>query len=91
MESCHGLRGTRLSCVSARFGWCSNIRANIRRSGKRWPARRGFEKFDFEAQITRLDRSNLLYLVISKFAYIDLHPDAVSNLEIGYFYERSGG
>ena len=45
-------------------------------------------KFDFDAQITRLDRSNLLYLVVSKFAALDLHPDAVSNLEMGYLYEE---
>ena len=32
--------------------------------------------------------SNLLYLVVSKFGEIDLHPDAVSNLEMGYLYEE---
>src|SRR5213075_646871 len=42
----------------------------------------------FDAQIARLDRANLLYLVISKFAEIDLHPSAVSNLEMGYLYEE---
>jgi type I restriction enzyme M protein len=46
------------------------------------------DKFGFDTQITRLDRSNLLYLVVSKFADIDLHPDAVSNLEMGYLYEE---
>jgi type I restriction enzyme M protein len=46
------------------------------------------EKFDFDTQIDRLARSNLLYLVISKFAEIDLHPDSVSNLEMGYLYEE---
>ena len=33
-------------------------------------------------------RANLLYQVIGKFADIDLHPDAVSNLEMGYLYEE---
>jgi len=51
-------------------------------------ARDVIDKFDFDAQITRLDRSNLLYLVVSKFAEIDLHPDAVSNIEMGYLYEE---
>jgi type I restriction enzyme M protein len=51
-------------------------------------ARDIIDKFDFETQIARLDRSNLLYLVVSKFAEIDLHPDAVSNLEMGYLYEE---
>jgi type I restriction enzyme M protein len=46
------------------------------------------EKFGFDTQITRLDRSNLLYLVVSKFAEVDLHPDVVSNLEMGYLYEE---
>jgi len=51
-------------------------------------ARDVLDKFDFTGQIARLDRSNLLYLVVSKFADIDLHPDAVSNLEMGYLYEE---
>ncbi|HVE45876.1 MAG TPA: class I SAM-dependent DNA methyltransferase [Acidimicrobiales bacterium] len=51
-------------------------------------ARDVIDKFGFDTQITRLDRSNLLYLVVSKFADIDLHPDAVSNLEMGYLYEE---
>ncbi len=51
-------------------------------------ARDVLEKFDFETQIARLDRANLLYLVLSKFADIDLRPEAVSNLEMGYLYEE---
>ena len=51
-------------------------------------ARDVIDKFDFGTQITKLDRGNLLYLVISKFADIDLHPDVVSNLEMGYLYEE---
>lgn len=46
------------------------------------------EKFDFEVQIERLDRANLLYQVVGKFAEIDLHPDKVSNIEMGYLYEE---
>jgi type I restriction enzyme M protein len=51
-------------------------------------ARDVIDKFGFDTQITRLHRSNLLYLVVSKFAEIDLHPDTVSNLEMGYLYEE---
>lgn len=51
-------------------------------------ARDILDKFDFNTQITRLDKANLLYLVVSKFADIDLHPEAVSNLEMGYIYEE---
>jgi type I restriction enzyme M protein len=46
------------------------------------------DKFDFGIQIERLRKANLLYQVISKFAEIDLHPEVVSNLEMGYLYEE---
>ncbi len=51
-------------------------------------ARDIIEHFRFEAQIERLDRANLLFLVVQKFAAIDLHPDSVSNLEMGYVFEE---
>src|SRR4051812_11090038 len=51
-------------------------------------ARDVVEKFGFDTQIARLAKANLLYLVVSKFAEIDLHPDVVSNLEMGYLYEE---
>ncbi len=63
-----------------------NLRAYI--AGFSPSARDIIEKFDFDTQITKLDRGNLLYLVISKFAEIDLHPNVVSNLEMGYLYEE---
>jgi type I restriction enzyme M protein len=46
------------------------------------------EKFDFDAQIGRLDRAKLLYLVLSKVTEVDLHPDKVTNVEMGYLYEE---
>jgi type I restriction enzyme M protein len=46
------------------------------------------DKFEFGTQIERLRRANVLYQVIGKFADLDLHPDAVSNLEMGYLYEE---
>src|SRR5271170_4391287 len=42
-------------------------------------ARQVFEYFEFEKEIAKLDESNRLFLVLSKFADIDLHPDAVPN------------
>jgi type I restriction enzyme M protein len=63
-----------------------NLRAYI--VGFSTGARDVIEKFDFDTQIARLDRANLLFLVLSKFADIDLHPDVVSNLEMGYLYEE---
>lgn len=50
-------------------------------------ARDVIDKLDLDTQISRLDRSNLLHLVVSKFAEIDLHPSAVSHREMGYLYE----
>ena len=51
-------------------------------------ARDIFEKFGFAEHIERLDSANRLYLVVSKFAEVDLHPDAVSNQEMGYVFEE---
>jgi type I restriction enzyme M protein len=46
------------------------------------------EKFDLDAQIARLDASNLLYLVLGKFVDMNLGPENVSNIEMGYHYEE---
>ena len=63
-----------------------NLRAYI--AGFSSGARDVLEKFDFDTQIALLDKANFLYQVIGKFAEIDLHPDEVSNLEMGYLYEE---
>ncbi|MHB8289430.1 MAG: type I restriction-modification system subunit M [Acidimicrobiales bacterium] len=63
-----------------------NLRAYI--AGFSSGAREVIEKFDFDTQITRLARADLLYLVLSRFAEVDLHPGVVSNLEMGYLYEE---
>ncbi len=47
-----------------------------------------FESFDFHTQIDRLAKAGLLYLVTEKFANIDLHPDAVSNAQMGAVFEE---
>ena len=47
-----------------------------------------FESFEFHTQIDKLAKSGLLYLVTEKFANIDLHPDAVSNAEMGTVFEE---
>ena len=56
---------------------------------------RGFSKraleiidhFGFEEHIAKLDKANRLYLLVQKFCEIDLHPDRVSNHEMGYIFE----
>lgn len=47
-----------------------------------------FECFDFHTQIERLAKADLLYLVTEKFANIDLHPDVVSNEQMGHVFEE---
>ena len=47
-----------------------------------------FERFDFFTQVDRLAKAQLLYQVTEKFANIDLHPDAVSNAEMGHVFEE---
>src|SRR5690625_3441017 len=44
--------------------------------------------FDFDNEIDKMDDNNLLYLVIRRFGEIDLHPDQVSNIEMGYIFEE---
>jgi type I restriction enzyme M protein len=46
------------------------------------------EKFNFEHTISRLEESGLLFMVMERFNNIDLHPDIVSNLEMGYIFEE---
>src|SRR5208283_2945621 len=47
-----------------------------------------FESFDFHTQIDKLAKAKLLYLVTEKFANIDLHPEAVSNAQMGTVFEE---
>ena len=47
-----------------------------------------FESFDFHTQIDRLDKAGLLYLVTEKFANFDLHPEVVSNAQMGAVFEE---
>ncbi|MEO9091114.1 MAG: class I SAM-dependent DNA methyltransferase [Rhodanobacter sp.] len=47
-----------------------------------------FERFDFHTQVERLAKDNLLYLVTEKFANVDLHPDAVDNVQMGLVFEE---
>ena len=47
-----------------------------------------FERFEFQIQIERLAKAGLLYQVAEKFAQIDLHPEVVSNLQMGLVFEE---
>ncbi|HOZ46560.1 MAG TPA: class I SAM-dependent DNA methyltransferase [Candidatus Hydrogenedentes bacterium] len=51
-------------------------------------AREILDHFGFEEHIAKLDKVDRLYLIVSRFCEIDLHPDSVSNIEMGYIFEE---
>lgn len=48
------------------------------------------EKFKFDGHITTMANKGILYIVIKEFtsAKANLHPDVISNLEMGYIFEE---
>lgn len=48
------------------------------------------EKFKFDGQITTMANKGILYIVIKEFTTpkANLHPDVISNLEMGYIFEE---
>ncbi|MGH8559876.1 MAG: type I restriction-modification system subunit M N-terminal domain-containing protein, partial [Methylococcales bacterium] len=46
------------------------------------------DKFLFTDQLKRLKEGGILWQVFEKFCEIDLHPDQVSNIEMGYLFEE---
>src|SRR5215212_9045290 len=46
-----------------------------------------FERFEFTTEIERMADANILYLVISKFCDVDLHPDRIDNIQMGLLFE----
>lgn len=69
-----------------------NIEANFRAYLNAYSenVRNIIEKFDFDKQITRLANNNLLYTVLQEYTTprADLHPDKITNLEMGYIFEE---
>ncbi|CAH1748286.1 Type I restriction-modification system, DNA-methyltransferase subunit M [Thauera humireducens] len=47
-----------------------------------------FERFDFANTVERLHKAGLLYLVVEKFAHIELHPKRVDNVHMGLVFEE---
>jgi SOS-response transcriptional repressor LexA len=50
--------------------------------------RRIFDFFEFENEIERMREANILYLVVSKFCDVDLHPSTVKNEQMGLIFEN---
>lgn len=47
-----------------------------------------FEHFEFHNQIERLAKAGLLYQVTERFTQVDLHPERVSNAQMGLVFEE---
>jgi type I restriction enzyme M protein len=47
-----------------------------------------FEYFEFETEIEKMHEANILYLVVSNFADVDLHPSSVPNEQMGLIFEN---
>ncbi len=47
-----------------------------------------FDYFEFENEIEKMRESNILYLVVSKFCDVDLHPKPVPNEQMGLIFEN---
>ncbi|MFC7519205.1 class I SAM-dependent DNA methyltransferase [Xanthomonas populi] len=72
------------------LGDAENIAPNLSNyiNGFSPEARRIFERFKFGDQIDKLDASNRLFTIIKAMANIDLHPDRIDNLQMGYLFEH---
>ncbi|MET4129224.1 class I SAM-dependent DNA methyltransferase [Roseovarius sp. MBR-6] len=46
------------------------------------------DKFLFTDQLKRLKDGGILWNVFERFSEIDLHPDTISNIEMGYLFEE---
>ena len=68
----------------------NNIASNLRNyiNGFSEDAREIIEQFEFENQITKLDDNNLLFMIIKRFQEVDLHPEVISSMEMGYMFEE---
>ena len=67
-----------------------NIAGNLHNyiNGFSTNAREIIDKFEFEKQIDKLDEKNILFLIIEKFNQIDLHPEKLTNIQMGYIFEE---
>ena len=47
-----------------------------------------FDYFEFEKEIEKMEEANMLYLVVSRFSTVDLHPARVNNVQMGLIFEN---
>jgi len=89
-KSGHNFYNTSKFTLSKLMSDPNNIRENLESYINDFSpnAREIFEKYEFAVQIDKLNDANLLYLIVEKFASVDLHPDALSNHEMGLVFEE---
>lgn len=66
------------------------IEANLRDyiNGFSEDVREIMDNFEIFGVIDKLSRANLLYLVVQRFAEIDMSDTQIDNLEMGYMFEE---
>ena len=50
--------------------------------------RRIFEYFEFQAEIEKMNEADILYMIVSQFRSVDLHPETVPNEQMGLIFEH---
>jgi len=71
------------------LGDADKLAANLRNymTGFSAQARKIIEKFKFEEEIDTLEDANRLFEIIKEIAKVDLHPDRIPNIAMGYLFE----
>jgi type I restriction enzyme M protein len=89
-ERKHPLYNTSPYTFARLLGDAENIAPNLVSyiNGFSPTARHIFERFKFADQIEKLDASNRLFTVVKAMADVDLHPDRIDNLQMGYLFEH---
>ena len=89
-ERKHPLYNTSPYTFARLLGDAENIAPNLVSyiNGFSPTARSIFERFKFADQIEKLDASNRLFTVVKAMADVDLHPDRIDNLQMGYLFEH---
>ena len=88
-ERKHPLYNTSPYTFARLLGDAENIAPNLVSyiNGFSPTARDIFERFKFADQIEKLDASNRLFTIVKAMTDVDLHPDRIDNLQMGYLFE----
>ena len=86
----HPLYNTSPYTFEKLLGDAENIAPNLVAyiNGFSLTARDIFERFKFIDQIEKLDASNRLFTIVKAMADVNLHPDRIDNLQMGYLFEH---